>query len=172
MFRPNTFQYLFILSGSSRGKPKCRLGRISPNKSYYNRNGLWMIYNAYCAPVLLFLSGMAHLFRKTNLHTLCAAYFRYCKFLLWLPRWHQNRKIIARFGLIDMPSWIWSSSDDLCKKNYLLYSRLRPSAAFFPYWYWLISPCCRSLVWFFFLAVDRFCLFIILLTLGFSYFYG
>ena len=104
-------------------------GKISPNKSCYNRNGLCMIYNAYCAPVLLFLSGMAHLFRKKNPHTLRAAYFRYCKFLLRLPRWHQNRKIIARFGLIDMPSWIRSSSDDLCKKTIYfihVYDHLQP----------------------------------------------
>ena len=92
-------------------------GKISPNKVRYNCNGLCMIYNAYCAPLLFsFFSGMAHLFRKKNRHTLRVAYFRYCKFLLWLPRWHQNRKIIARLGLIDMPSWIRSSSDDLCKK--------------------------------------------------------
>ena len=39
-------------------------GKISPSKSRYNGNGLCMIYNAHCAPVLLFLSGMAHLFRK------------------------------------------------------------------------------------------------------------
>ena len=67
-------------------------GKISPNKSRYNRNGLCMIYNAYCAPVLLFLSGMAHLFRKKDRHTLRTAYFRYCKFLLRLPRWHRNKK--------------------------------------------------------------------------------
>ena len=67
-------------------------GKISPNKSRYNRNGLCMIYNAYCAPVLLFLLGMAHLFRKKDRHTLRTGYFRYCKFLLWLPRWHRNKK--------------------------------------------------------------------------------
>ena len=103
--------------------------KISPNKSRYNRSSLCMIYNAYCAPVLLFLSGMAHLFRKTNRHTLCAAYFIYCKLLLRLRRWHQNREIIARFGLIDMPSWILSSSDDLCKKTIYfihLYDPLQP----------------------------------------------
>jgi len=104
-------------------------GKISPNKSRYNRNGLCMIYNSYCAHVLLFLSGMAHLFRKKNRHTLRAACFRYCKFLLRLPRWHQDRKIIARFGLIDMASWIRSSSDDLCKKTIYsihVYDHLQP----------------------------------------------
>ena len=97
-------------------------GKISPNKSRCNRNGLCMIYNAYCAPVLLFLSGMAHLFRKKDHHTLRAAYFRYCKFLLRLPRWHRNRKIIAQFGLIDVPSWIRSSTDDLCKRLSTLFT--------------------------------------------------
>ena len=92
-------------------------GKIFPNKSRYNRNGLCMIYNAYCTPVLFFLSDMAHLFRKKNPHTPRLAYLRYSKFLFRLPRWHQNRKIIARFGLIDMPSWIRSSSDDIRKKT-------------------------------------------------------
>ena len=93
-------------------------GKISPNNSRYSRNGFCMIYNSYCAPVLLFLSGMAHLFRKKDRHTLSVAYFRYYKFLLGLPRWHRNKKkIIAQFGLIDVPSRIRSSSDDLCKKT-------------------------------------------------------
>jgi len=117
VFRSNTFHSLFIPSESSREKPTRRLRKISPNKSRYNGNGLCMIYNAHCAPVLLFLSGMDHLFRKKNPYILRAAYFRYCKILIRLPRWHQNRKIIARFDLIDMSSWIRSSSDDLCKKT-------------------------------------------------------
>ena len=104
-------------------------GKISPNKSRYTRNGLCLIYNAYCAPVLLLLPGMAHLFRKKDCHTLRVAYFRYCKLLLRLPRWHRNRKIIARFGLIDVPFRIRSSSDDLCKKtiNFIhVYDHLQP----------------------------------------------
>ena len=57
-------------------------GKISRNKSRYNRNGLCMVYNAYCAHVLLFLSGMAHLFvRKIDI-LYVQAYFRYCKVLL------------------------------------------------------------------------------------------
>ena len=63
-------------------------GIISTSKSHYNRNGLCMIYNAYCAPVLLFLSDMAYLFRQKDRHTLRAANFRYCKFLLRVCRWH------------------------------------------------------------------------------------
>ena len=42
-------------------KLRVAYGKISPNKSRYNRKGSCMIYNAYCAPVLLFLSGIAHL---------------------------------------------------------------------------------------------------------------
>ena len=41
-------------------------GKISPNKSRYNRNGLCMIYNAYCTPVLLFFdqAWLIHFVRK------------------------------------------------------------------------------------------------------------
>ena len=67
-------------------------GKKFSNKSRYNHNGLCMIYNAYNAPVLLFLSGIAHLFCKRDRHTLRAVYFRYCKFLLRLPRWYRNKK--------------------------------------------------------------------------------
>ena len=108
-------------------------GKISPNKSLYNCNGLCMIYNAYCASVLLFLSGMAHLFRKKDCRTLRATYFMYCKFLLRLPRWHRNRKIIARFGLMDVPSRIRSSSDDLCKKTINFIHVYDPLQPFFSY---------------------------------------
>ena len=128
MFRPNTFHYLFIPSESSREKPTRHLQNNTPKQSY-NRNGLSMIYNADCTPVLLFLSGMDHLFRKKDRHTLRTAYFRYCKFLLRPPRWHRNKKIIARFGLIDVLSRIRSSSDDLCKKtiNFIhVYDPLQP----------------------------------------------
>ena len=74
---------------------------------------------------------MAHLFRKKNPHYLRAAYFRYCKFLLRLPRWHQNRKIIVRFGLIDIPSWIRSSGDDLCKMTIYFIHVYDPLQSFF-----------------------------------------
>ena len=106
-------------------------GKISPNKSRYNRNDLCMIYNAYSAHVLLFLSGMAHLFRKKNRQTLRAAFFRYCKFLLRLPRRHRNRKVIARFGLRDVPSRIRSPSDDLYKKTINLIQVYDPLQPFF-----------------------------------------
>jgi len=112
---------------------------------------------------------MAHQFCNKYRHTLPPAYFRYYKFLLRLPRWHQNRKIIPRFGLIDMTSWIRSSSDDLCKKTIYFIHVYDPMQSFFPYWYWLISPCCLLSVWFFFLAVYCFCLNIILRTLCFFY---
>ena len=122
-------------------------GKISTNKSRYYRNGLCMIYNAYCAPVLLFLSGMAHRFRKKDRHTLRAAYFRYCKFLLRLARWNRNKKKkTARFGLIDVPSRIRSSSDDLCQKTIYFIHVYDPLQPFFHIDTGLISTCCLLLV--------------------------
>ena len=128
-FGPTLFTTCSSLVNQAVKNLRVAYGKISPNKSRYNRNSLCMIYNAYCAPVLLLLSGMAHLFRKRDHQALRVAYFRYCKFLLQLLRWHPIRKFIARFGLIDVPSRIQSSSDDLCKKtiNFIhVYDPLQP----------------------------------------------
>ena len=61
-------------------------GKISPNRGRYNRKGLCCLYASFCAPAVFYVSGIAFLLCKKDTKKIRSGYFKYCKFLLRLPR--------------------------------------------------------------------------------------
>ena len=65
-------------------------GKILPNKGRHSRRALCKLYHSFCSPTVLFHSGFQHLMRKKDRLQLRRSYFKYCKLLLYLPRWCRN----------------------------------------------------------------------------------
>ena len=91
--------------------------KIVANRGKYNRGALGRLYATLCDHSVLCLSGLYPLLKKKDLNQIRTFYFRYCKFLLYLPPWYSNGKIIRKF---DVP--------DISAKLALLHIRLSESA--------------------------------------------
>ena len=85
-------------------KEKLKIGyaKIVPNRGKYSRRALAKMYSTYCDHSVLFLSGMYSLLNKNDLRQIRIAYFRYCKFLLYLPTSYRNTRIIEKYGATDI----------------------------------------------------------------------
>ena len=91
--------------------------KIVANQGKYNRHALGRLYATFCGQSVLYLSGLYPLLKKNDVNQIQTFYFRYCKFLLYLPPWYTNGKIIHKF---DVP--------DRSAKLALLHGRLLESA--------------------------------------------
>ena len=91
--------------------------KIVANRGKYNRRALGRLYATFCDQSVLYLSGLYPLLKKNDVNQIRTFYFRYCKFLLYLPPWYSNGKIIRKF---DVP--------DISAKLALLHGRLSESA--------------------------------------------
>ena len=78
---------------------KIKLGyaKIVANRGKYNKLALAKLYSTFCDHSILFASGIFLLLKKTELKRIRINYFRFCKFLLFLPPWTKNRVIINKF---------------------------------------------------------------------------
>ena len=63
-------------------KIRCGYSKIVANRSKYNRKALVSLYSVFCDHAI---SGIYILLRKNDLSKLRKGYYRYCKFLLYLP---------------------------------------------------------------------------------------
>ena len=75
--------------------------KIAANRGWYNRRALGRLYATFCDQSVLYLSGLYPLLKKNDVNQIRTFYFRYCKFLLYLPPWYSNGKIIRKF---DVPN--------------------------------------------------------------------
>ena len=83
-------------------KLKKGYAKIVPNRGRFPRKALSRLYSTYCDHSILFLSGLRPLFNNQDLQGIRVMYFRYCKYLLYLPRSYRNQKIIRKFCATDI----------------------------------------------------------------------
>ena len=76
--------------------------KIVANRGKYNRRALGRLYATFCDQSVLYLSGLYPLLKKNDVNQIRTFYFRYCKFLLYLPPWYSNGKIIRKFDVPDI----------------------------------------------------------------------
>ena len=82
----------------SKDKLKAGYGKIVANRGRFNRHGLAKLYCSFCDHAILSASGLYPLFTKHDLKQMKVNYFRYCKFLLYLPLAVRNRRLVGRYG--------------------------------------------------------------------------
>ena len=85
-----------------KNKLKAGYAKIVPNRGRHSRKALAKLYSTYCDHSILFLSGLRPFFNNNDMQDIRVLYFRYCKYLLYLPRWYRNRKIIRMFNATDI----------------------------------------------------------------------
>ena len=105
--------------------------KISPNRGRYNQNGLCRLYSSFCAPAVFYLSGFAFLLRKKDTKKIHSGYFKYCKYLLRLPRWYRNHTVVSKFDIVDVPSRLKHLSKDICLKTRQMIGVFDPLWPFF-----------------------------------------
>ena len=138
-------------------------GKIPPNRGRYNRKGLCRLYSSFCAPAVSYLSGFAFLLRKKDTKKIRSGYFKYCKYLLRLPRWYRSHTVVSKFDIIDAPSRLKRLSEDISLKTQQMMGVFDPLWPFFwievIYLYCMLLCCyviyvlCFFLVFSFFLCV-------------------
>ena len=71
---------------------KLRVGcsKIVANRGHYRRRALIRLYSNFCDHSVLFCSGIRPLLLNSDLKRIRIDYYRYCEFLLYLPRSYQN----------------------------------------------------------------------------------
>jgi hypothetical protein len=105
-----------------RKKIQMGYSKIVANREKYNRRALGRLCATFWDHFVLYLSGLYPLLKKDDVKQIWTFYFRYCKFLLYLPPpWHSNGKIIRKF---DVP--------DISAKLALLHGRLSESSFYRP----------------------------------------
>ena len=83
---------------------KLRLGysEIVVNRGHYRRRALTRLYSNFCDHSVLFCSGIRPLMLTGDLKRIRINYYRYCKFLLYLPRSYRNAKLVKKYGATDI----------------------------------------------------------------------
>lgn len=111
---------LFRFRALSDIKDKLKLGyaKIVPNRGRYNRKALAKLYSSFCDHAVLFPAGLHILFRPGDISDIRIMYFRYCKFLLYLPRRYSNRKMMRIFGAPDIVNCFVRQSSRLQENIY------------------------------------------------------
>jgi len=82
-------------------KTKIQVGysKIVANRGKYNRIALGKLYSTFSDHSVLYLSGLYPILRNKDFSDVQVAYFRFCKYLLYLPIWYRNRKLINKSHL-------------------------------------------------------------------------
>ena len=86
------------------GKEKLKMGngKILANRGHCSRKALALLHSSFCDHSILFLSGTSPIMKKKDLAEVDILYFRYCKFLLYLPPSYRNKKIFRISGLLTL----------------------------------------------------------------------
>ena len=130
-FCPSIYETCSELVTNALKNIRVSYGKISPNRGRYNRKGLARLYNSFCSPGVNFLSGFHHLLRKKDLRRLRSGYFRYCKYLMYLPGRFKNRNIVSRYGVIDACARLASVSSNMIMNTSNVVSVTDPLVCFF-----------------------------------------
>ena len=75
--------------------------KIAANKGKYNRRALAKLNSTFCDHSVLYASGPFPLLNNGNLKRIRINYFKFCKFLLYLPPWTKNRTLVRKFSVPD-----------------------------------------------------------------------
>ena len=74
--------------------------KIVANRGKYNRRALAKLYSTFCDHSVLYASGLFPLLNNGNLKRIRINYFKFCKFLLYLPPWTKNRTLVKNFQFL------------------------------------------------------------------------
>ena len=66
--------------------------KIVANRGKYIRIALGKLYYTFSDNSVLYLSGLYPILRDKDSSDVPVAYFRFCKYLLYLPLWYSNTK--------------------------------------------------------------------------------
>ena len=83
---------------------KLRLGysKIVADRGYYRRRALTRLCSNFCDYSVHFCTGIRPLLLTGDLKRNRINYYRYCKFLLYLPRSYRNTKLIKKYCATDI----------------------------------------------------------------------
>ena len=76
--------------------------RLGYSKIVYRRRALTRLYSNFCDHSVLFCSGIRPLLLTGDLKRIRTHYYRYCKFLLYLPRSYRNSKLVKQYCATDI----------------------------------------------------------------------
>ena len=76
--------------------------KIVANRGKYNRRALSNLYSTFCDHSVLYASGLFPNLINGNLKSIRINYFKFCKFLLYLPPWTKNRILVRKFSVPDI----------------------------------------------------------------------
>ena len=78
--------------------------KIVANCGHYRRWALTRLHSNFCDHFLIFCTGIRPLLLTTNLRRIRINYYRYCKFILYLPRFFRNIKLVKKYCATDITS--------------------------------------------------------------------
>ena len=87
--------------------------KIVANRGKYSRKTLAKLYSVFTDHSILFLSGVYPILGRKNTRSLRSYYFRFSRFLLYLPPWYRNRNLVSVFGLPDITEKLVELADKL-----------------------------------------------------------
>ena len=77
-------------------------GKIVANRGKYNRRALAKLYSTFCDHSVLYASSLLPPLNNDNLKRIRINYFKFCKFLLYLPPWTKYRTLVRTFSIPDI----------------------------------------------------------------------
>ena len=94
--------------------------KIVANRGRYNRKSLAKLYSVFTDHSVLFLSGIYPIFHKKNISSIRSYYFRFSRFLLYLPPWYRNRNrsLISIYSFPDIGSELTELAGKILQSTY------------------------------------------------------
>ena len=77
-------------------------GQLVPCKARYKRSWFSKIYYVFSVPHLLALLPFWSVFSTSDKRAYRSIFYRYAKFLLGVPLWAKNRRMVSIYGIVDL----------------------------------------------------------------------
>ena len=92
--------------------------KIVANRGRYNRKSLAKLYSVFTDHSFFFLSGIYPIFHKKDISSIRSYYFRFSRFLLYLPPWYRNRSLISIYSFQDIGSKLTELAGKIPQSTY------------------------------------------------------
>ena len=83
-----------LVVADCKKKIQLSYSKIVANRGRYNRKSLAKLYSVFTDHSVLFLSGIYPIFHQKDIRSVHSYYFRFSRFLLYLPPWYRNQNLM------------------------------------------------------------------------------
>jgi len=109
-----TLTYLCAPIGSR--KSKNAYGWLVALTFKFNRRILASVYNTFAIPHLLALAPLKYLLTASDIRDIRKCFYKYTKYLLWLPLWTNNSSLSSRYGVASPVSSV-QKRNERCRRQ-------------------------------------------------------